>query len=111
MKSHQSGKMYKKKVAEVQKLSFEDQKKLVTESEEEDKRIARLESRAAKWHDLLSDTITETVQHLQKKQSQTAEEMEADKDDDDDDAMDDDGGMDVGSDEDINDDDRPIYNP
>merc|ERR1740138_796812 len=111
MKSHMTGKMYKKKVTEVQKLSFEDQKKLVTESEEEDKRIARLESRAAKWHDLLSDTITETVQHLQKKQSQTAEEMEADKDDDDDDAMDDDG-VDVNSDEEVEDDeDRPIYNP
>jgi len=111
MKSHQSGKMYKKKLAEVQKLSLEDQKKLVTESVEEDRRIAKLESHAAKWHDLLSDTMTESVQHLQKKQSQTAEEMEADKDDDDDDAMDDDG-VDVNSDEEIDDDeDRPIYNP
>uniref|UniRef100_A0A7S1SF15 Matrin-type domain-containing protein n=1 Tax=Alexandrium catenella TaxID=2925 RepID=A0A7S1SF15_ALECA len=110
MKSHQSGKHYKKKVEEMQKLSFEEQKQLIQEAEEEDKRIARLESRAAKWHDLLSDTIQETVQHLQKKQSQTVEEMEMDKDDTDDEDMDD--GVDVGSDFNPEDDeDRPIYNP
>jgi len=113
MKSHQSGKQYKRKVEEMQRLSFEDQKKLIGEAEEEDKRIARLESHAAKWHDLLSDTITETVQHLQKKQSQTAEEMELDKDDsDDDDELLDgnivDGGSDFGGEAD---EERPIYNP
>lgn len=110
MKSHQTGKHYKKKVEEMQKLSFEDQKKLITESEEEDKRIARLESRAAKWHDLLSDTVQETVQHLQKKQSQTVDEMEMDKDDTDDEEVDD--GVDAGSDFNPDDDEeRPIYNP
>jgi len=111
MKSHKTGKLYKKKVAEVQKMSFEDQKKLVTESEEEDKRIARLESRAAKWHDLLSDTIAETVQYLQKKQSQTAAEMEADRLDEDSDDDDLDDGVDVSDDEIDPDEDRPIYNP
>mmetsp|Transcript_106196 Transcript_106196/g.331283 ORF Transcript_106196/g.331283 Transcript_106196/m.331283 type:complete len:531 (+) Transcript_106196:56-1648(+) len=112
MKSHQTGKLYKKKVEEMQKLSFDEQKQLIVEVEEEDKRIARLESRAAKWHDLLSDTIQETVQHLQKKQSQSVDEMELDKDesDDDDDFVDD--GVDVGSDFNPDDDeDRPIYNP
>lgn len=109
LKSHQSGKHYKKKLEEVQKLSIEDQKKLVTESEEEDKRIARLESQAAKWRDLLSETISETVAHIQKKQSQTAEEMEADDDDSDEEA--DDDGVDVGSDFEGDDEDRPIYNP
>jgi uncharacterized coiled-coil protein SlyX len=109
MKSHQTGKLYKKKLAEVQKLSMEDQKKFITESQEEDQRIARLESRAAKWHDLLSDTLTETVQHLQKKQSQTAEEMEMDEDAEDDVS---DDGVDVGSDFGKEDEeDRPIYNP
>uniref|UniRef100_A0A7S3TS17 Matrin-type domain-containing protein n=1 Tax=Strombidinopsis acuminata TaxID=141414 RepID=A0A7S3TS17_9SPIT len=112
MKSHQSGKAYKKKVAEVQKMSFEDQKKLTDESESEDRRVAHLESRAAKWHDLLSDTITESVQHLQKKQSQTVEEMEMDRDDSGDDMDDDDDGVDVdGSDIEKDEDDRPIYNP
>jgi len=112
MKSHQTGKQYKKKVADMQKLGFEEQKKLVAESEQEDKRIASLESRAAKWHDLLSDTIGETVQHLQKKQSQTADEMDADKDDEsDEDIGGDDGGMDVDGDEMENAEDRPIYNP
>lgn len=112
MKSHMSGKQYKKRLDEVQKMSLEDQKKLVAESEDEDKRIARLESRAAKWHDLLSDTIQETTQHLQKKQSQTAEEMEADKaDDSDDDELLLDDGMDVSDDEMGGDEDRPIYNP
>lgn len=112
-KSHENGKVYKKKVAEMQKLGFEEQQKLTAESEEEDRRVAHLESRAAKWHDLLSDTITETVQHLQKKQSQTVEEMEMDKEaEDSGDDVDDDDGMDVGS-EDMKDDDedRPIYNP
>jgi len=110
MKSHQSGKLYKKKLAAVQQLSMEEQKQLVVSSEEEDRRIARLESHAGKWHDLLSDTITETVQHLQKKQSQTAEEMDMDKDnaDSDDDDLDD--GVDVSGDE-MRDEERPIYNP
>merc|ERR1719271_2148855 len=112
MKAHQTGKLYKKKVEEMQKLSFEEQKKLVAESEGEDKTIARLESKVAKWHDLLSDTISETVTHLQKKQSQTVDEMQAEKgeDADSDDDMDD-GGVDV-SDGEMNDaEDRPIYNP
>jgi hypothetical protein len=114
MKSHQSGKLYKQKVAHVQKMSFEDQKSLVDASEAEDKRIAQLESRASKWHDLLSDTINDTIQYLQKKQSQTADEIDRDRLDSDSDAgMDDDDGVSVGSDEarDFNDDDRPIYNP
>merc|ERR1712183_380747 len=66
-----------------------------------------------KWHDLLSDTIQETVQYLQKKQSQTAEEMEAEKEEEsDDDMIDDDGGVDInGSDMENDDEDRPIYNP
>merc|ERR1712194_59493 len=85
-KSHMTGQLYKKRLGEVQKMGFEEQKKLVEAVEAEDKRIARLESHAAKWHDLLSDTIQETVQHLQKKQSQTVEEMQDDED-------------------------RPIYNP
>jgi len=111
MESHKTGKQYKKKVEEMQKMPFEEQKKLIDAVDEEDKRIARLESRASKWHDLLADTVTETVQHLQKKQSQTAEEMEADKDDDSD--IDDDDGVDInGSDMEAEDDeDRPIYNP
>lgn len=113
MKSHMTGKQYKRMVQETQKMSFEDQKKLVEAVDEEDKRIARLESRAAKWHDLLSDTIQETVQHLQKKQSQTAEEMEADREDSDDGVdVDSDGGMDIdGSDMEKDDEERPIYNP
>merc|ERR1712107_594712 len=54
LKSHQSGKQYKKKLEELQKLSVPEQRKFVTDSEEEDKRIAKLESTAAKWHDFLS---------------------------------------------------------
>lgn len=111
MKSHMTGKHYKKKVEETQKLSFEDQKKLIEETEAEDKRIASLESRAAKWRDLLSDTVNETVQYLQKKQSQTTAEMEADRGDDDSDDDDMDGGVDVSGDEMDADEDRPIYNP
>ncbi|CAE8630013.1 unnamed protein product [Polarella glacialis] len=109
MKSHQTGKQYKKKVAELQKLGFDEQKQLVSTTEEEDKRVAQLESRAAKWHDLLSDTISETVAHLQKKQSQTVEEMEAEREESDDD-MDMSDGEDIGSNE-GDDEDRPIYNP
>jgi len=111
MQHHQSGKQYKRKVQETQKLSFDEQRQLIVDSELEDRRIAKLESHAAKWHDLLSDTILETVQHLQKKQSQSAEEMEADKDDSDDDEFLDDG-MDVGSDfGGEEEEERPIYNP
>jgi len=112
MKSHQSGKLYKQKVAQMQKMSFEDQQSLVAASEAEDKRIANLEARAGKWRDLLSEIITESIQHLQKKQSQTAEEMARDDEasSDDEDIRDDDGGMDIGSDEEV-DEERPIYNP
>merc|ERR1712060_376567 len=85
---------------------MEEQKKLITASQEEDKRVAQLESRAAKWRDLLSDTIAESVQWLQKKQSQTADEREMD--DEDEEELEDDG-VDVGSD--AEDEDRPIYNP
>jgi hypothetical protein len=108
-KSHQSGKEYKQKVAKVQKMNFEEQKGLVEASETEDKRIARLESRAGKWRDLLIDTVNETIQFLQKKQSQTADEMDRDRDDSDS-GEDVEDGMDVGSDEDL-DEERPIYNP
>lgn len=110
-KSHQTGKLYKKKVEEMQKLNFDDQKQMILDSEQEDKRIACLESRAAKWHDLLSDTLTETVQFLQKKQSQTIEEMEMDKDESDDEEEFFDGGVDAGSDFNPDDEERPIYNP
>eukprot|EP00931_Biecheleriopsis_adriatica_P103544 TRINITY_DN78367_c0_g1_i1.p1 TRINITY_DN78367_c0_g1~~TRINITY_DN78367_c0_g1_i1.p1 ORF type:complete len:530 (-),score=185.31 TRINITY_DN78367_c0_g1_i1:64-1653(-) len=110
-KSHESGKQYKKKLAEMQKLSFDEQKKLVAATEEEDKRVASLESRAAKWRDLLSDAINESVQHLQKKQSQTVEEMEAEKDDGSDSGEDMSDGEDIGSNAGDDDEDRPIYNP
>eukprot|EP00929_Paragymnodinium_shiwhaense_P013181 TRINITY_DN121038_c0_g1_i1.p1 TRINITY_DN121038_c0_g1~~TRINITY_DN121038_c0_g1_i1.p1 ORF type:complete len:531 (-),score=172.61 TRINITY_DN121038_c0_g1_i1:68-1660(-) len=113
LKAHQTGKVYKKKVEEMQKMSFDEQKKLVTDSEAEDKNVARLESRVGKWHDLLSDTLTETVTHLQKKQSQTADEMQAEKGGDDDSDMEDmdDGGVDVSDGEMADVEDRPIYNP
>jgi len=113
-KSHMSGKLYKQKVGQMQKLSMDEQKEMVTTSEAEDKRIAKLESRAGKWHDLLSDTINESIQHLQKKQSQTAEEMEMDDNASDDSGgieMDEDGGMDIGSGDEGDLEDRPIYNP
>merc|ERR1719473_904875 len=111
MESHQTGKHYKKKVEEVQKMSFEDQKSLIGESEKEDERIARLESLAGKWRDLLADTVTATIDHLQKKQSQSAAEIAKDDDDEEDEQamalLDDEDGEDVKSD----DEDRPIYNP
>jgi hypothetical protein len=110
MKSHQGGRLYKQKVAQVQKMNFEDQKGLVESSEAEDKRIAKLESRAGKWRDLLSDVVNETIMHLQKKQSQTADEMDRDKGDSDFDDSDDDG-VDMGSDDGDIDEERPIYNP
>lgn len=112
LKSHQTGKLYKKKLEETQKLGFEEQKKLVAVAEEEDKLIARLENAVSKWHDVLGDTIAETVQYLQKKQSQTAEEMEAEKEEeeDDDDDVFGEGGED-GEDLDKDAEDRPIYNP
>eukprot|EP00747_Dinoflagellata_sp_TGD_P162439 gnl/TRDRNA2_/TRDRNA2_180057_c0_seq1.p1 gnl/TRDRNA2_/TRDRNA2_180057_c0~~gnl/TRDRNA2_/TRDRNA2_180057_c0_seq1.p1 ORF type:complete len:531 (+),score=148.42 gnl/TRDRNA2_/TRDRNA2_180057_c0_seq1:84-1676(+) len=112
MESHQTGKHYKKKVEETQKMKIEDQKNLITESEKEDERIARLESLAGKWRDLLADTVTATIEHLQKKQSQSAAEIAGEVDDDEDEQAlallgDDDDGEDVKSD----DEDRPIYNP
>lgn len=111
MKSHKGGKLYKKKVAIMQKMSFEEQNKLIEVVEAEDRCVARLESHAAKWHDLLHDTINETVMYLQKKQSQTVEEMEADREAESDDEEFEDDGMDIDSDMEKDDEDRPIYNP
>lgn len=113
MKSHMSGKLYKQKLGQVQKMSLDEQRGLVEASEAEDKRIARLESRSGKWHDLLSDILSETIQHLQKKQSQTAEELAMEDDADSDDGMliDEDGGMDIGSGDEGDAAERPIYNP
>lgn len=108
--SHKSGKFYKKKVAELQKLKFEEQKAKVAESEVEDLKLAKLESLIGKWRDLLGDVITETVSHLQKKQSRTIDEM--DREDEFDEEEDD--GIDIDPDELGADDpaeDRPIYNP
>ncbi|CAE7467997.1 ATO [Symbiodinium sp. CCMP2592] len=107
---HEGGKQYKRKLADMQKLSVEDQNQYVAKVEEQDKGIARLESRAAKWHDLLSDAINETIQHLQKKQSQTIEEMELEKDESDEDEDMEDDGADVASNA-GDDEERPIYNP
>lgn len=107
---HEGGKNYKRKLAEMQKLSVESQNEFVSKVEEQDKAIARLESRAAKWHDLLSDAINETIQHLQKKQSQTIEEMELEKDESDEDEDMEDDGADVASNA-GDDEERPIYNP
>ena len=99
-------------LAEMQKLSFEEQKQLTNAVVEEDKAISQLESRAAKWHDLLNEPIHESVQYLQKKQSQTVEEIEAERDDDSDDGEDfDDDGEEMGSKAGDDDEDRPIYNP
>lgn len=113
LSSHQLGKGYKRKLEEMQKGGKDEQDQRLASSVAEDKRIAKLESRAGKWRDLLSDTITETVQYLQKKQSQTAEELEKEKGggDSDSDEMEDDGGVDVGSDAGGDDEERPIYNP
>jgi len=112
LRSHQAGKQYKKRVLECKALDLEDQKKLAAESELADKRTACQESRAAKWHDLLSDVIAATVQHLMKKQSQTAEEMDMDRDDeDDDDEMFEDDGEDVSDMDKEPEAERPIYNP
>jgi len=111
-KSHMSGKLYKQKVAAMQKMSIEEQNGLTAASEAEDKRVAKLESRAGKWHDLLSETIGETTQHLEKKQSQTAEEMAMDDASSDDGVlMDEDGGVDIGSGDEGDVEERPIYNP
>jgi len=111
MKSHKEGKQYKKRMEEVNKMSLDDQQKLNLDSEAEDKRIARLESMAAKWRDLLSEPLAATVQYLQKKQSQTVEEMEMDKDEDSDDDMMESGGEEVDDAEMEDDTERPIYNP
>lgn len=116
LKSHKSGKQYKKRLEEMQKMSFDDQQKLVFDSEAEDRKVARLESLISKYHDVLGDLISETMQHLQKKQSQTTEEMEIEKNMDDDNIaedalalMSDDEDSDMDKEELME--DRPIYNP
>lgn len=109
--SHKKGKFYKKKVTEMQKLTFDEQKAKIAESESEDEKLARMEAMIGKWRDLIGDIVTNSIEHLQKKQSRTVEEMEAqdELDDDDDDGIDIDGEdmrSNAGDDE-----DRPIYNP
>ncbi len=110
-KAHEEGKVFKKKVAEMQKLGFEEQKKKVLQSVEEDKKIARTEAMVQRFRELLSDQLSETVKHITKKQSMTVEEMEKDDESD----LEDDDGVEIDglveSDDDKDAEERPIYNP
>lgn len=74
---HQKGKQYKKKLAALQKLPLADQQKALEETREEDKKLARLECLTQKCKDFMQDTVDATVEHLQKKQSRTVEELAA----------------------------------
>jgi hypothetical protein len=77
LKSHQSGKAYKKNLAALQKLSLEEQQKVTDETVEADKVIAKQECLIQRMREVFSDTLEATVANLQKKQSRTVEEMEA----------------------------------
>jgi len=77
LQSHQKGKQYKKKLAALQKLPLADQQKALEETRAEDKKISRFETLIGKCKDFLQDTADATVEHLQKKQSRTVEELAA----------------------------------
>merc|ERR1719267_548219 len=79
MKSHMGGKQYKKALAAMQAMSVEKQKEMNKEFAEEDKSIAHKECKIQKFREILGDNIQETIEHLQKKQSRTAEEMAAEE--------------------------------
>merc|ERR1719213_609988 len=75
--SHMAGKMYKKKLAAMQKLPLAEQTKVTDETIAEDKKIAMKECLIQKMRDIFSDILDATTANLQKKQSRTVEEMEA----------------------------------
>merc|ERR1711939_443385 len=72
-----AGKMYKKKLAAMQKLPLAEQQKVTEETVEEDKKLAKQECLIQKMRDIFSDILDATTANLQKKQSRTVEEMEA----------------------------------
>lgn len=107
--SHENGKQYKRKVEQMQKMSPEERKKLVEDCVQEDKSIALLECRIQKLREQIGDQILETIRHCEKKETMTAEELEAEAEVSESESE---GGV-VVSDIEIDEDeeDRPIYNP
>jgi hypothetical protein len=105
--SHMAGKMYKKKLAAMQKLPLAEQQKVTEDTLEDDKTIAKKECLIQKMRDIFSDILDATTANLQKKQSRTVEEMEAALEEMED--LEDD--EEVEPEEDDKEIDKPIYNP
>jgi hypothetical protein len=111
--SHENGKAYKKKVAAMQKMTLDEQKALVEQCIEEDRQLALLEFRIEKYRDLCKDQILDTIRNCEKKETMTAEELEAEAEEAAASDSESDGGMVVSDleNEAEDDEDRPIYNP
>jgi hypothetical protein len=108
-KGHTSGKQYKKALANMQKMPLDQQKDMTKDFEAEDEKIAKLECEIQKFKDLLNDPINVTIEHLTKKQSKSAEEILADAESDDEEIEAPEEAPD--SDDEVEEDERPIYNP
>lgn len=75
--AHKKGKKYLKALEALQKDPGASEL-IVKKSKELDRKIARLESRAQKFREVLLDVIERTIEHLQKKQSRSMRELEED---------------------------------
>jgi hypothetical protein len=100
-------------VAAMQKMTLEEQKALVEQCIEEDRQLALLEFRIEKYRDLCKDQILDTIRHCEKKETMTAEELEAEAEEAAASDSESEGGMVVSDleNEAEDDEDRPIYNP
>eukprot|EP00916_Digyalum_oweni_P016850 GHVL01027659.1.p1 GENE.GHVL01027659.1~~GHVL01027659.1.p1 ORF type:complete len:520 (+),score=103.95 GHVL01027659.1:200-1759(+) len=108
LKNHKDGKQYAKAVKRIQSLSTDEQNQLIVASEQEDKNIARIEYLIQRYREMLGEAFVSTVQCLQKKQSRTMEEIEAEEEANDEDS----GGEAVDNlSESDNEEDKPVYNP
>jgi splicing factor 3A subunit 3 len=75
MKGHFNSKEYAKAIQRLNSLDSEGQSKLLTSSHKRDRDIAETESRIHFFRDLLAEVIEDTIDHVTRKQARTAHEV------------------------------------
>ena len=75
MTGHLNSKDYAKAVARLNSLTEDEQRTLMEASHKRDRDVALLERRIALFKQILSDTVEDTIDHITRKQARTAREV------------------------------------
>jgi len=105
---HLNSKKYIKAGAALAEKDHEEIEALKQKSHEHDQELAWLESQIERLKDILDEPLTSTIEDLQKRQSRTQEDLEADEADFSDESANDDNNEESVSE---NSDDKAVYNP